>query len=109
MHRGSALVAFLLGLTRRECRVSSDTGQGSRLLRGFVARGMWLGGDGRRGVAAAGGASDFQQVLAEGDGDGFDAVGGTDFLKELLRVFLDHIEADAELGGDVGVGKSIDD
>ena len=43
------------------------------------------------------------QLLAEGDGDGFGTVGSAELGEEDREVVLDHLGADAELGGDVGV------
>ena len=48
-------------------------------------------------------------MLSEGDGDGFGAVRGSNLLEEGLDMLLHHVEADAELLGDVGVGESADD
>ena len=37
-----------------------------------------------------------QQVTAQGDGNGFGAVGRAELLQEPAQVFLDHRQADAE-------------
>ena len=46
---------------------------------------------------------DFEQVLAEGEGDGFGPVGDAELCEERGRVFLHHVEADAQLRCDVDI------
>ena len=50
-----------------------------------------------------------QQVFPKGDGDGFRSVCRTDFQEEGAYMLLDHVKADAELLGDIDVGKSAHD
>ena len=52
-------------------------------------------------------SSRLQQVAAEGDGDGFGAVGGAELLEEEGCVFVNHGDADAERLGDVGVRQPV--
>ena len=42
-------------------------------------------------------------MLSQRNGDGFRPVGDAEFLKERFDVLFYHVEADAELFGDVGV------
>ena len=50
----------------------------------------------------------FQQVLANGDGCQFRAIGSPEFHEQRLDVFLDDGPADAELRGDFRVVEALD-
>ena len=60
-------------------------------------------------AASAGSGSDLQQVFSERDGDGFGAVGGAELCEDDLDVFLDAVDADAEVVGDFLVRESLGD